>query len=63
MIIYKLTEMSSGCVSALPFTLILDDPTGNSHIQNFLSPLPDPQLQLRFYPRTAAQDTALGNSL
>ena len=47
----------------MPFTIILDDPAGNSFIQNFLSPAPDPQLILRNYTRTPDQDRSLGNSM
>ena len=42
------------------FTLILDDPTGNSHIENLLAPAPDPQMTLEHYERTDEQNAALG---
>lgn len=42
------------------FTLILDDPTGNSHVENPLAPLADPQLAVEHYERSDAQNAALG---
>lgn len=42
------------------FTFILDDPSGNSFIENPLAPSSDPLLSLRFYDRTSEQQEALG---
>ncbi|GAB4834311.1 hypothetical protein Ancab_032563 [Ancistrocladus abbreviatus] len=42
------------------FTFILDDPAGNSFIENPLAPSPDPSLTVRFYERTPEQQAALG---
>ncbi|XP_065827417.1 zinc finger protein ZPR1-like [Oscarella lobularis] len=42
------------------FTLIVDDPSGNSFVENPLAPQPDPQLQLIYYNRTKDQDEFLG---
>lgn len=44
------------------FTLILDDPTGNSYVQNVYAPDVDPQLSVTSYERTAEQDDELGIS-
>ena len=42
-----------------PFTVQLDDPAGNSFIE-FLESTADPKWNLRTYPRTHAQNVALG---
>jgi len=44
----------------LPFTLILDDPSGNSFIENPNAPKSDPSMRVRFYTRTDEQNSALG---
>lgn len=44
----------------LPFLLILDDPAGNSFIENPNAPYPDPNLTSDKYFRTPSQDLALG---
>ncbi|XP_058209090.1 uncharacterized protein LOC131322015 isoform X2 [Rhododendron vialii] len=43
-----------------PFTLILDDPAGNSFIENPFAPSPDPSLTIKFYERTPEQQAILG---
>ncbi|XVE84403.1 hypothetical protein DITRI_Ditri17bG0009800 [Diplodiscus trichospermus] len=43
-----------------PFTFILDDPAGNSFIENPFSPSPDPSLSIKFYDRTPEQQELLG---
>lgn len=43
-----------------PFTFILDDPAGNSFIENLFAPQPDPNLHSEKYWRTATQDMQLG---
>ncbi|KAJ0076168.1 hypothetical protein Patl1_34563 [Pistacia atlantica] len=44
----------------LSFTLILDDPAGNSFIENPYAPSPDPSLHIKFYERTPEQQASLG---
>ncbi|KAL3654521.1 hypothetical protein CASFOL_001506 [Castilleja foliolosa] len=44
------------------FTLILDDPSGNSFIENPYAPSPDPSLTIKSYERTPEQQAALGYS-
>ncbi len=46
-----------------PFTLVLDDPAGNSYIENVCAPKPDPQITLKHYKRTEEQDVFLGLTL
>ena len=53
-----LDAMSTGTYH--PFTIIVDDPSGNSFIQNPFVPKKDPNLKIGFYPRTAEQDASLG---
>lgn len=43
-----------------PFHLVVDDPSGNSFVENPQAPDPDPSMSVRHYQRTAEQDTALG---
>jgi len=42
------------------FTLIVDDPTGNSYVQNVYAPDPDPEMTVTSYERSAEQDEELG---
>ena len=44
------------------FTLIIDDPVGNSYIQNLYAPDPDPFLTITNYVRTEEQNDELGIS-
>lgn len=43
-----------------PFTLVLDDPSGNSYVENKCLPNQDPQIKLRWYTRTPEQQEFLG---
>ncbi|KAG4908966.1 hypothetical protein AAZX31_20G020300 [Glycine max] len=42
------------------FTFILDDPAGNSFIENPFAPSSDPSLTIKFYERTPEQQASLG---
>lgn len=42
------------------FKFILDDPSGNSYIENPRAPEPDPALTAKFYKRTAQQTEEIG---
>lgn len=44
------------------FTFIVDDPAGNSFIENPFAPSSDPSLTIKFYERTAEQQASLGYS-
>jgi zinc finger protein len=57
-IIDRLNEMSEG--TFLPFSLVVDDPAGNSFIENPLAPSDDPHLSVSHYPRNEEQDSRLG---
>ncbi|RKP08715.1 ZPR1 zinc-finger domain-containing protein [Thamnocephalis sphaerospora] len=46
-----------------PFTLKLDDPAGNSYIENLCAPNPDPKLAVRHYKRTLEQNRELSLAL
>ncbi|KAI7901423.1 ZPR1 zinc-finger domain-containing protein [Cokeromyces recurvatus] len=43
-----------------PFTLVLDDPSGNSYAENKCLPAQDPQIKVRWYIRTPEQQEFLG---
>nr|CAG4640886.1 EOG090X06TU [Eulimnadia texana] len=43
-----------------PFTLVLDDPAGNSFVENPVAPSHDPATKILHYTRTKEQDHALG---
>lgn len=53
----KLRSYAAGDAS---FTFILDDPAGNSYIENPSAPSSDPLLSVRFYERTQQQQIELG---
>ncbi|KAI3506299.1 hypothetical protein L1887_28656 [Cichorium endivia] len=55
--ILKLRACATGNSS---FTFILDDPAGNSFIENPYAPSPDPSLSIDFYERTPEQQASLG---
>ncbi|XP_004293742.1 PREDICTED: zinc finger protein ZPR1-like [Fragaria vesca subsp. vesca] len=42
------------------FTFVLDDPSGNSFIENLFAPSPDPSLSIKSYERTPEQQSVLG---
>ncbi|KAK1563919.1 hypothetical protein Q3G72_035252 [Acer saccharum] len=47
-------QTSEACAKGdSPFTLILDDPAGNSFIENLYAPSPDPSLSIEFYEQQA----------
>ncbi|XP_067826922.1 zinc finger protein ZPR1 [Heptranchias perlo] len=43
-----------------PFTLVIDDPSGNSFVENPHAPLKDAALKITHYKRDAQQDSMLG---
>ena len=55
--IKELKKYKSGEV---PFTLILEDVSGNSYIENPFSPKDDPALKVEYFIRTREQDLSLG---
>ena len=42
------------------FTFILDDPLGNSFVQNLYAPDPDPNMSVEEYERTFEMNESLG---
>lgn len=54
----KLDKISKGEISNITF--ILDDPTGNSYMQNVYAPSDDPNLIIEYYERTNEQNENLG---
>lgn len=57
----KLEELKSG--NLLPFTIIIDDPSGNSFIKNPLAPKLDPRLHFNHYKRTTKMIEDMGYSV
>merc|ERR1712126_227070 len=53
----KLEEIRSGDRKV---TMVLDDPAGNSYVQNLYEPEPDVQLQISHYERSFEQNEELG---
>lgn len=60
----QLNEFLDGlqqCIRGLvQFSFIMDDPSGNSFIENPTAPKPDPALSVRFYRRTPKQTEEIG---
>ena len=42
------------------FTFVLDDPAGNSYMQNLYAPDDDPEMKIEKYQRTFDQNEELG---
>lgn len=59
-VITRLRLMAEGDGDFLPFTIVVDDPSGNSYIENPSAPLPDPHMTTSTYVRSQEQDTSLG---
>lgn len=56
--IARLMEYAEG--KKTPFLIEVDDPTGNSYVEDLCAPEPDPQLTTTHYERTDEQNAALG---
>ncbi|KAF9328810.1 hypothetical protein BGZ91_000821 [Linnemannia elongata] len=62
--IKHIIEKLQDCVDGkTPFTVILDDPAGNSYIESLDAPNLDAKLDLSVYMRTRAQERAMGLSV
>ena len=59
-VIARLCLLAAGHESVFPFTLVLDDPAGNSFVENPRAPAADPRLAVEHYERTPSQDLAIG---
>jgi len=57
-IIVKLSSFANGM--ELPFTIEVDDPAGNSFLENPFAPQTDPNMTIKHYERTPTQDLAVG---
>lgn len=55
-----LSKLRACATAESSFTIILDDPAGNSFIENPDAPVADPSLTIKFYERTPEQQAALG---
>jgi zinc finger protein len=56
----RLAMFLQGDPSVLPFQFKLDDPSGNSFIENPQAPKPDPHMRVTFYYRTREQNEFCG---
>jgi zinc finger protein len=54
----ELEDVISG--RKLGIYIILDDPAGNSYLQNIYAPEPDPEMEVVHYERTFDQNEELG---
>jgi len=59
-LIARMTLFMTG--NELPFTFIVDDPAGNSFLENTHAPKPDPNMTVSHYNRTAIQVSDLCSS-
>ncbi|XP_024030150.1 zinc finger protein ZPR1 [Morus notabilis] len=55
-----LVKLRACATGVSPFAFILDDPAGNSFIENLHAPSHDPSLSIKFYERTPEQQASLG---
>ncbi|XP_056846877.1 uncharacterized protein LOC108814675 [Raphanus sativus] len=55
-----LSKLRACAKAETSFTFVLDDPAGNSFIENPHAPSPDPSLTIKFYERTPEQQATLG---
>ncbi|KAG0566349.1 hypothetical protein KC19_7G057100 [Ceratodon purpureus] len=55
-----LTKLNACAKGEQAFTFVIDDPSGNSYIENPYAPSSDPLLSTMFYDRTQEQQEALG---
>lgn len=57
----KFSEKIDGLLSGdVPFTYIMDDPAGNSYLQNVYAPEDDPEMVVEYYERSFEQNEDLG---
>jgi len=50
------------CAHAHMYSQVVDDPSGNSFVENRVAPSPNPHLSVEFYHRTQEQNKALNIS-
>ncbi|KAI8821923.1 ZPR1 zinc-finger domain-containing protein [Chytriomyces cf. hyalinus JEL632] len=55
-----LAKLQKAIKVEMPYTLILDDPLGNSYLQNIYAPDPDPDMTIETYERDYEQNEAFG---
>ncbi|GAQ90149.1 hypothetical protein KFL_006060030 [Klebsormidium nitens] len=55
-----LGQLDAAAEGRRAFTVVLDDPTGNSFIENPHAPRPDPQLTQHYYTRSVEQNVQIG---
>jgi len=55
-----ISRLESCSRGEMPFTFIVEDPAGNSFIENPSAPLPDPNLKVVYFTRTPEQNLSIG---
>jgi len=55
-----ISRLESCSRGEIPFTFIVEDPAGNSFIENPSAPLPDPNLKVVYFTRTPEQNLSIG---
>lgn len=53
-------DVLKGYLGGKPFTLTVDDPAGNSYVENLHAPSPDPKILTTYYKRSDKQIEELG---
>ncbi|KAJ2778507.1 nucleolar zinc-finger protein, partial [Coemansia javaensis] len=56
----ELPEEDGGEGGGHAFTLVVDDPTGNSYVENLCAPSTDPKMNIHYYRRTREQMIEMG---
>lgn len=62
-VIARLALMSAGVDSELPFTMVVDDPSGNSFVENPSAPNKDPALSVSVCVRCCCGSCTMGGSV
>ncbi|XP_045817698.1 zinc finger protein ZPR1 homolog [Trifolium pratense] len=55
-----LVKLRACCAGESSFTFVLDDPAGNSFVENPFAPSSDPSMTIKFYDRTPEKQASLG---
>lgn len=53
-------KLDSAIRGEMKYTILMEDPLGNSYVQSFFAPDPDPQISIEEYARSAQEENELG---
>ena len=53
-------KLDSAISGEMKYTIVMEDPLGNSYVQSFFAPDPDPQITIEEYARTFQEEDELG---